>query len=161
MEHEVWFLTKNICLLCLSLFFLPSIVSDLSSYISHHLFKESQEIDDIYEYVCVCRVVGCFCRWTVVLLLFSLLSCVHLLATPLTAAHQSFLSLTISQSLPQCMCIESVMLSSHLIFSFCLWSFPAIGSFPVSWLLAHQVAKVLVLQLQRQAFQLVFRVDFL
>lgn len=47
------FLTKNICLLWLSLFFLPSVVSDLSSYISHHLFKESREIDDIYEYVCV------------------------------------------------------------------------------------------------------------
>ena len=46
------FLTKNICLLWLSLFFLPSIVSDLPSYISHHLFKESREIDDIYEYVC-------------------------------------------------------------------------------------------------------------
>ena len=53
MEHEVCFLTQNICLLCLGLFFLPSIVSDLSSYISYHLFKESQEIDDIFEYVCV------------------------------------------------------------------------------------------------------------
>ena len=38
-----------------------------------------------------------------------------------------------------------------------LLSFPASGSFPMSWLL-HQVAKVLELQLLHQSFQWIFRV---
>ena len=49
---------------------------------------------------------------------------------------------------------ESVMLSNYLIcfrsFFFCLQSFPASGSFSLSWLL---VVKVLELQLQHQSFQ--------
>ena len=44
-----------------------------------------------------------------------LLSHVPLFVTPRTAAHQGFLSPTISQSLPKFMAIESVMLSNHLI----------------------------------------------
>ena len=47
--------------------------------------------------------------------------------------------------------------SSVTLFSFCLQSFRASGSFPVSQLF-HQVAKVLELQLQHQSFQRVFRV---
>ena len=39
-------------------------------------------------------------------------------------------------------------------------SFPASGSFPMSWLF-HQVAKVLELQVQYQSLQWVFRTDFL
>ena len=35
------------------------------------------------------------------------------------------------------------------------------GSFPMSWLFLHQVAKVLKIQLQHQSFQWIFRVDFL
>ena len=50
-------------------------------------------------------------------------------------------------------------LSSIVRFSSCLQSFPASGSFPVSWL--HQVANVLELQLQHQSFQWIFRTDFL
>ena len=46
------------------------------------------------------------------------LSCVRLFATPWTAAHQAFLSITNSQSLLKLMCIESVMPSNHLILSF-------------------------------------------
>ena len=42
-------------------------------------------------------------------------SCVWLFATPWTAAHQASLVLTISQSLPKFMAIESVMPSCHLI----------------------------------------------
>ena len=62
------------------------------------------------------------------------LSCVWLFATPWTAAHQAYLSSTISQSLLKFMSIELVMLANHLIlyhpllptlFSFCLQSFPA------------------------------------
>ena len=45
-------------------------------------------------------------------------------------------------------------------FSFCLQSFQASGSFPVSQFL-HQVAKVLEFQLQPQYFQWIFRTDFL
>ena len=39
-------------------------------------------------------------------------------------------------------------------------SFPAAGSFPMSWFL-HQVAQVLELKLQHQSFPWIFRVDFL
>ena len=66
------------------------------------------------------------------------LSGVWLFVTPWTAAHQSPLSSTISQSLFKFMSIELVMLSNHLTlchsFSFCLQSFPASESFPISWL---------------------------
>ena len=67
-----------------------------------------------------------------------LLSHVQLFATPLTAACQASLSFTISWGLLKLMSIESVMPSNHLIlshpFSFCLQSFPASGSFPMSHL---------------------------
>ena len=43
------------------------------------------------------------------------LSCVRLLATPWTAAHQASLSITHCQSLLKIMAIESVMPSNHLI----------------------------------------------
>ena len=44
------------------------------------------------------------------------LSCGQLFATPWTAAHQAFLSITNSQSLVKLMSIELVMLSDHFIF---------------------------------------------
>ena len=44
-----------------------------------------------------------------------LLSCVWLFATPWTAAHQAFLSITNSRSLVKLTSIESVMPSNHLI----------------------------------------------
>ena len=46
-----------------------------------------------------------------------LLSHVRLFATPWTAAHQAYLSITNSQSLPKLMSIELVMPSNHLILS--------------------------------------------
>ena len=57
--------------------------------------------------------------------------------TPRTAARQDSLSFTISWSLLKLMSIESVMLSNHLFFlccpfSFCLQSFSASGSFLMS-----------------------------
>ena len=67
------------------------------------------------------------------------LSCVWLFVTPWTIACQSLLSFTISQS-----CSNSYPLSwwwyltitcSAVLYSFYLWSFPASGSFPMSWLL--------------------------
>ena len=53
-------------------------------------------------------------------------SSVRLLATIWTAAHQAFLSLTISRSLPKFMFIASVMLSSHFILWFTLLLLPLI-----------------------------------
>ena len=59
-------------------------------------------------------------------------------AAPWTAAHWASLSFTISWSLLKLMSLELVMLSNHPFlchpFSFCLQSFPASGSSPVSWL---------------------------
>ena len=60
------------------------------------------------------------------------LSCVHLFATPWTAAHQASLSITNSQSLLKLMSIESVMPSNHLILCHPLQSFPASASFQMS-----------------------------
>ena len=68
------------------------------------------------------------------------LSHVQCFATPCTEAHQASLSFTISQSLPGFMSTESVMLSNHFILCrpllFCLQSFPASESFPMSQLFA-------------------------
>ena len=70
--------------------------------------------------------------------MLSSLSVVSNFETPLTAAHQGSLSFTVSWSLLRLMSIESVMPSNHLIlccpFSSCPQSFPALGSFPMSWL---------------------------
>ena len=64
-------------------------------------------------------------------------SCVQLFVASWTAAHQASLSFTISGSLFKVMSIESVMPSNHFIlccrFTSCLRSFPASGSFPMSW----------------------------
>ena len=64
----------------------------------------------------------------------------HLFVTPWTAAHQSPLSSTVSQSLIKFVSFESVMPSNHLILCcpllFCRQSFPTSGSFPMSWLFA-------------------------
>ena len=71
------------------------------------------------------------------LVLVQSLSCAWIFATPWKAACQTSLSFTISWSLLKFMSIESVMLSKYFILchpSFCLQSFPASGSFPVSWL---------------------------
>ena len=91
-----------------------------------------------------------------------LLSRVRLFVTPWTAAFQTTLSITNSQSLLKLMFIESVMPSNHLIL--CHPPSPALnlsqhqGFF--QWVGSlHHVAKEL--QLQHQPFQWIFRVDFL
>ena len=65
---------------------------------------------------------------------FQMLSCVRLFATPWTAAHQGSLSFSISWSLLRLMSIESVMPSNHLILCrpLLLLSaiFPSISVFP-------------------------------
>ena len=70
---------------------------------------------------------------------FSSLSRIQPFSTSWTAARQASLSTANSRSLLKLMSIESVMPSNHLIlcrlpFSSRLQSFPASGSFPVSWL---------------------------
>ena len=50
-----------------------------------------------------------------ILFIVQQLNCVQLFATPWTAAHQAYLSFTISQSLLKLMSIESVVQSKHLI----------------------------------------------
>ena len=63
------------------------------------------------------------------------LSRVWLFVTPWTVACQFSLSFTISWRLLKLMSIELVMPSNHLVlFSSCHQSFPASGSFPMSWL---------------------------
>ena len=66
------------------------------------------------------------------------LSHVWLFVISRTVVCQAPLSFTISWSLLKFISIESVMLSNHLIFCqpplFSLQSFPASGSFPMSWL---------------------------
>ena len=99
-----------------------------------------------------------------ILYILSLLSHVQLFGTPWTAALQAPLSFTTSQSLLKFMSIESLMLSNLLSlchpFSFCLQSFPASGSFPMSQLFTSG-SQSIKLQLQQQSFQWIFRVDLL
>ena len=70
------------------------------------------------------------------IVIFHLLSRIQLFGTPWTKACQASLSSTVSQSLLKFMSIELVILSissSASPFFFCLQSFPASGSFPVTW----------------------------
>ena len=66
------------------------------------------------------------------------LSCIWLFVTPWTAARQASVFFTVSWSLIKLMAIESMMPSNHLILCAPLHllpsSFPASGSFPMSWL---------------------------
>ena len=71
-----------------------------------------------------------------------LLSHIQLFVTPWTAAHQAFLSLSVSWSLLKLMSIESIIPSKHFIL-YCLLLFllsvlPSIRAFPVSWLFTSQ-----------------------
>ena len=61
------------------------------------------------------------------------LSCVWVVATPWTAACQASLSFTVSWCLLKFMATELVAISSSATLFFCLQSFPASGSFPMSW----------------------------
>ena len=90
------------------------------------------------------------------------LSHVWLFMTSWIAAYQAYLSFTISQSFsgwhPLSQWCYLTISSSATLFFFCLQSFPALESFPMSGSL-DQVAKVL--ELQHQSFQWIFGVDFL
>ena len=91
-----------------------------------------------------------------VVVVVQLLSQVQLFATPWTAAHQTSLSFTISQSLLKSMCIKLVMLFNHLILCHSLLLLPSVfASISIfsSESTLHQVVKLLELQLQHQCFQ--------
>ena len=81
-------------------------------------------------------LLAAFC----VVVVTQLPSRVWLIGTPWTATHQAPLSSTVSQNLLKFMSIESVMPSTissfAALFSSCLQSFPASGSFPMSLLFA-------------------------
>ena len=62
-------------------------------------------------------------------------SCVRLFTIPWTTAHQASLSFTFSQSFLNSR-YHLTISSSVIPFAFCLWSFPASGSFLVSQLFA-------------------------
>ena len=106
--------------------------------------------------------------WISVQSLFSVvvqsLGHVRLFLTPWTAACYAPLSFTISPSLLKLIPTESVITSNHLILCHPLLLlpsvFPSIRVFSSESTL-YQVAKVLELQLQRQSFLWIFRVDFL
>ena len=66
------------------------------------------------------------------------LSHVWLFATPWTVAHQVSLSHIISQSLPEFMTIESVMLSNHFILCHLLLFLPSI--FPIIRVFSSELA---------------------
>ena len=67
-----------------------------------------------------------------------------------------------SNSCPLSQWCYLIISSSAAHFSFCLLSFPASGSFPVSWLFTPgNQTKVLEHQLHQQSFQRILRVDFL
>ena len=74
------------------------------------------------------------------------LSCVWLFATPWNRARHTSLSFTIFQSLFKLMSIELwcylTISPSAAFFSFCLQSFPASGSFPMSWLFVSGVQSI-------------------
>ena len=79
-------------------------------------------------------------KWPILLLLFVVqsLSCVWLFATPWTAARQASMSFTVSWNSLKLTsmsrwCHPTISFSAAC-FSLCLQSFPASGSFPMSWL---------------------------
>ena len=83
-------------------------------------------------YVCVCITYN-----YLLIVVVQLPSCVQLFAASCTVACQASLSLIVSQSLPKFMSTALVMPSNHLILwcllLLCLQSFPASGTFPMSW----------------------------
>ena len=83
------------------------------------------------------------------------------LCNPMNPPGQASISITHSRSSPILMSIELVMPSNHLILCRPLLSFQTSGSFQMSQLFSHQVAKILKFQLQHQSFQWTPRTDLL
>ena len=94
-----------------------------------------------------------------------LLSCAWHFAIPWTAAHETFLSFTVSQSLLKFVFIESVMLSCHLILPhpllFLPSIFPSLRVFSSESVLHTRWPKYWSFSFGPQSFQWIFRTDFL
>ena len=109
-------------------------------------YTKSSQFVELYTVSCCCSVA----KWCLIL------------CKPMSCSRPGFPALPISLNLLKLMSTELMMPSNHHIlfglFSFRPQSFPASGSFPMSWLFTYQV---LDLQLQHQSFQWIFRVDFL
>ena len=107
-------------------------------------------IDDSLEKLSSCLCQDQFPQSLNQLLFVQLLSRVWVFVTPWTVAHQASLSSLspgiCSNSCPLNRWCHPTISSSVSPFSSCPPSFPASGSFPMSWP-SHQVAKVLELQL--------------
>ena len=71
-------------------------------------------------------------QWLLMSLAVRLLSHVQLFATPWTLAHKAFQSFMICSLSNSCQWYYLTISSSATCFSFCLQSFPASGSFPMS-----------------------------
>ena len=107
-----------------------------------HLFKKFYfywrivALQSCISFYCTAKWISYAYRYTSV----QSLSRVWLFTTPWTAACQASLSITNCRSLLKLMSIESVMPSNHLNLCHPLSSFPrsfpVLGSFPMSWLLA-------------------------
>ena len=93
-----------------------------------------------------------------------LLTLLWLFATPWTASCQlpcpSLSPRVCSNSCPLSQWWYLNISSSAALFSFCPLSFPASGSFPISWLFASG-GQSFEIQLQHQSFRWIIRVDFL
>ena len=94
-----------------------------------------------------------------------LLSCAWHFAIPWTAAHETFLSFTASQSLLKFVFIESVMLSNHLILPrpllFPSSVFPSLRVFSSESGLHTRWSKYWSFSFGPQSFQWIFTTDFL
>ena len=114
---------------------------------NHQLFRWCYYIHHLFSTFASCWILTRGPQWSLVardwmfvdIVVVQLLSHVQLFATPWPTGHQASLSLTISWSLLKFISTGSVMLSNHLCvvpFSSYPQSFPASGSFPMSWLFA-------------------------
>ena len=99
----------------------------------------------------------------IIVVIVQSLSHIWLFATPWAAACQASLSHWVcSESCPLSQwSYLTILLSSTPFFSFCLQSFPASGSFPMSWLFTSGDRMWRVLELQHQTFHWMFRADLL
>ena len=101
--------------------------------------------------------------WIVSVVVVQLLSHVWLFATPWTEACKACPLLSpgvCSNPCPLSQWCHLNISSSAALFSSCSQSFPATGSFPLSWFFASG-GQGLELQLQQQSFRWTFRFDFL
>ena len=118
----------------------PSASSDFSVWIQKELRNSNRNRMEL-THQCLWRFFRISMPPIRFFIIVQLLSRVQLFATPWAAAHQALLSFTISWSLLKFMSIESFSSCLNCLilcapFSSCPQSFPASGSFPMSWLFA-------------------------